>query len=59
MARDFIRESIWQSNINSIIGLALIAVCALWASLAIIQTSWHANPITSAFAAVIERETSF
>ena len=55
---DPIRGSIWQSNINSTLGSLLLASCALWAAVVIVQTAWHINPVTSVFAAVIEMETT-
>ncbi len=55
---DPIRGSILQSHINSVLGSLLLASCALWAVVVIVQTAWGVNPVTKAFAAVIERETT-
>lgn len=53
---DPIRGSIWQSNVNSAIGLLFVTSVALWAGTSIIETAWHINPVSQAFAAALSRE---
>ncbi len=52
-----IRGSIWKSRINSLLGICFVGTCALWAATVIVQASWGVNPVTQAFAQVVERET--
>ncbi len=58
MKLDPIGQSVLRSNINTLIGLALVASCALWAATVITRAAWGINPIASAFAAAIDRETT-
>ncbi|TSC69419.1 MAG: hypothetical protein G01um101456_198 [Parcubacteria group bacterium Gr01-1014_56] len=53
---DPIRGSIWKSNVNSWLGTLFLASCALWAVVVIVQTAWGTNPVTNAFAAIIESQ---
>jgi hypothetical protein len=57
MRIDSIESSILRSYVHTSLGNLLIGSCALWASLAIIEASWHVNPLTKAFAQMVERET--
>jgi hypothetical protein len=56
MKFDPIRQSIWRSNIHFVLGTLLLSSVGLWAGLAIIQTAWHVNPISQAFASSVEHE---
>ena len=55
---DPIKGSILKSHVNSILGSLLLGSCALWAGMAIIQTAWLINPVTTAFAAMVEKGTT-
>lgn len=52
----YIRESIWRSDVNTALGMLFIGSCALWAGLAIIEASWHVNPLSTAFAKALDHE---
>jgi hypothetical protein len=56
--KDPIRGSIWRSNVHTSIGLLLVASCALVGSLAIIKAVGMLTRSRTAFAQVIDRETT-
>ena len=52
------RESIWQSRVNSFIGLLFVGTCALWAATFVLRVTWGIDPLAQAFAATIQAETT-
>ena len=54
---DPIKGSIWKSNINFFLGALLLGSCGLWAIIVIVETAWNVNPVATAFAEVVYKET--
>jgi hypothetical protein len=52
-----IKGSIWRSRVNSGLGILFLGSCMLWAIVVISQAAWHVNPVATAFAAMVDRET--
>jgi hypothetical protein len=57
MRLDPIQTSVLRSNVNTLVGLGLIAACALWAGSVIVQAAWHVDPVANAFSAMVNQET--
>jgi hypothetical protein len=57
MRLDPIETSVLRSNVNTLIGFALVASCALWAGSVIVQATWHVDPVANAFSAMVYQET--
>jgi hypothetical protein len=52
-----LRGSIWKQQVNTVLGTLFLSVVALWASLVMISAGWGENPLATAFAATVARET--
>ena len=52
-----IRESLWKSRVNTLIGSIFLSSVALWAGIVIVEASWGVNPVVEAFSAAMEERT--
>jgi hypothetical protein len=52
-----LRDSIWKSRVNSLIGSIFLGSVALWAALLIVEASWGTNPLATAFEKAVYTRT--
>lgn len=53
-----LRDSIWKSKVNSIVGILFLGTVALWAILFVANVTWGSDPLAEGLSKALERRTT-